>query len=73
MATGQQMGRGIAMCGHHAAVEELPAGFGNALATGPERSRTKSFDLPGWVLNPLSIGAFNALYFWREGKNSSLF
>jgi FAD/FMN-containing dehydrogenase len=73
LAAGQQLGRGIAMCGHHAAVEELPAGFGNALATKPGRSRTMPFDLPGWALNPFSIGAFNALYYRRESNKQQPF
>ena len=73
LATGQQLGRGIVMCGHHAAVEELPAGFDNVLATKPERSRPVPFDLPAWVLNPLSIGAFNAIYYRREKKKQRPF
>ena len=73
LASGQQLGRGIVMCGHHAAVEELPTGFDNALATRPERSRPVPFDFPAWVLNPLSIGAFNALYYQREGKRQQPF
>lgn len=73
LASGKNLGRGIAMCGHHAAVDELPAGFGNALAARPERSRTMPFDLPGWALNPLSIGAFNALFYRREGKKQQPF
>ena len=73
LATGGQMGRGIAMCGHHASVDELPPGFGSALACKKGRSRTMPFDLPGWVLNPLSIGAFNALYYRREGGKQQPF
>ena len=73
MATGQQLGRGIVMCGHHAAVEELPAGFDNTLAAQPGRCRQVPFDFPAWVLNPLSIGAFNALYCRRESKKQQPF
>jgi len=73
LATGQQLGRGIAMCGHHAAVEELPSGFDNALAAKPERGRPVPFDFPAWALNPLSIGAFNALYYRREGRKQQPF
>ena len=73
MATGQQLGRGIAMCGHHAAAAELPAGFGNALAVKPERGRQVPFDFPAWLLNPVSIGTFNALYYQREGKKQQPF
>ncbi len=73
MASGAQLGRGIAMCGHHAAVEELPAGFDRALAALPQRSRQVPFDFPAFVLNPLSIGAFNAFYYRREGKKQQPF
>jgi len=71
LATGQNLGRGVLMCGHHATAEELPAG--DALAVKPGRSRKMPFDLPGWALNPMSIGAFNALYYRREGKKQQPF
>lgn len=73
LATGKNLGRGIAMCGHHATVQELPADFGDALASKPGRSRSVPFDLPAWALNPLSIGVFNALYYQREGKKQQPF
>lgn len=73
LAAGQKLGRGIAMCGHHAGAEELPAGFGDALANRKGRSRTLPFDLPGWALNPLSIRAFNELYYRLEGKKQQPF
>lgn len=73
LATGERMGRGIAMCGHHAAAEELPSGFGDVLAGNKGRGRSVPFDLPGWALNPLSIGAFNALYYRREGRKQQPF
>ncbi|MDH4216771.1 MAG: FAD-binding oxidoreductase, partial [Gallionella sp.] len=73
LATGANLGRGIAMCGHHASAEELPPGFGSALATQKERGRKVPFDLPSWALNPLSIGAFNALYYRHEGKKQQPF
>lgn len=73
LATGKNLGRGIAMCGHHAAVAELPADFGDALASKPERNRTVPFDFPAWALNPVSIGAFNAIYYQREGNKHQPF
>jgi decaprenylphospho-beta-D-ribofuranose 2-oxidase len=73
LATGKNLGRGIAMCGHHAAVQELPADFGNVLASKPERSRSVPFDFPAWALNPMSIGAFNAIYYRREGSKHQPF
>jgi FAD/FMN-containing dehydrogenase len=73
LARGQKLGRGVAMCGHHAEPEELPPNFGNALAAKQVRSRSVPFDFPSWVLNPLSISAFNALYFRQEGKKQQPF
>ncbi len=67
VATGKNLGRGIAMCGHHAAGLELSADFGNALAAKTERSRSVPFDFPAWGLNSMSISAFNAIYYRREG------
>lgn len=65
LASGGDLGRGIAMCGHHAKVEELPD---NLPSSGkPQRSHSIPFDLPGWAMNRLSISAFNSRYFKREG------
>ena len=71
MASGRQLGRGIAMCGHHASVEELPVDFINPAQT--KRSRSIPFDFPSIALNPLSIAAFNALYYRREGAKQQPF
>jgi len=71
MASGKNMGRGIAMFGHHAAAEELPADYKKSDQSN--RSRSIPVDLPAWVLNPLTIGAFNALYFQREGSKQQPF
>ncbi|TXT26866.1 MAG: FAD linked oxidase domain-containing protein [Gallionellaceae bacterium] len=71
LATGQHLGRGIAMFGHHAASEDLPAGLDNS--PKPGRSRAIPFDFPAIALNPASIGAFNAWYYAREGKKREPF
>ena len=65
LARGQQLGRGIAMFGHHAATEELPVDFKSS--DKAKSSRSIPFDLPPLLLNPLSVGAFNALYYQHEG------
>jgi FAD/FMN-containing dehydrogenase len=65
MARGTQLGRGIAMSGHHAAMEELPSNFHRSIKPG--RRHTIPFDFPAWTLNSLSISAFNSRYFKREG------
>ena len=73
LADSKNLGRGIAMFGHHATKQELPADFSDALAIKTARTRSVLFDLPGWALNPLSIGAFNALYYQREGNKQQPF
>jgi FAD/FMN-containing dehydrogenase len=65
MTSGAQLGRGIVMCGHHAQQEEFRPGFRNAIK--PKRSRAIPFDFPAFALNPLSIAAFNALYYRKVG------
>ena len=66
MATGKNFGRGIAMCGHHAAAEEVPANFHGPVKLA--RSRSIPFDFPAWALNRLSISAFNSRYYQKEGN-----
>lgn len=71
MASGKHLGRGIAMCGHHAEAEELPVDY-----THPPRqkgSRGIPFNFPTFALNPLSIAAFNAMYYRREGAKQQPF
>ncbi len=67
MAGGAQFGRGIVMCGHHAAPDELAADCVQPFQVEAARTRSIPFDFPPWALNALSIGAFNAQYFSREG------
>ena len=71
MASGRNLGRGVAMCGHHASAEELPVDYRNPV--GSERNRAIPFDFPTFALNPLSIAAFNALYYRREGAKQRPF
>jgi len=65
LATGKNLGRGIAMCGHHAAAEEVPDNFHGDIK--PSRSHSIPFDFPAWVLNSRGISAFNSRYFKSEG------
>ena len=67
LASGAQLGRGVAMCGHHASVGELPPEIVDLLTPKPRRSVSIPFNFPAWVLNPLSISAFNSAYYRREG------
>lgn len=65
LATGKNLGRGIAMCGHHASAEEVPDN--SHLDIKPARSHSVPFDLPAWILNSRSISAFNSRYYRKEG------
>ncbi len=64
LASGPQLGRSILILGRHAgaqeiALEEKQAAFRNAGA-----GLSVDFDLPGWILNRYSIGAFNHCYYY---------
>lgn len=65
LATGKNLGRGIAMCGHHAAADEVPDNIHGDIKPAP--SHSIPFDLPTWVLNSRSISALNSHYYRREG------
>lgn len=71
LSQGQQLGRGVVMCAHHAEATMLPTGEAFNIQTA--RSRSIPFDVPAWVLNPLSIGAFNAWYYRHEGSKHQEF
>jgi decaprenylphospho-beta-D-ribofuranose 2-oxidase len=71
MASGAQMGRGIAMYGHHAAAADLPPGFNQNAVLKPGRSLP--FDFPDWALNASTIAAFNSRYYRVEGSKQSPF
>ncbi len=63
MARGRQLGRGIYMRGEHAAqAPRRPRGKANpSLFTMP-------VDAPGWVLNRLSVKAFNLAYYHKQQR-----
>jgi FAD/FMN-containing dehydrogenase len=58
LSRGPLMGRGILIKGRWAQPEEAPARFPPV-----PRRPTLPFELPGWVLNPFSVRAFNALLY----------
>ena len=65
LAGGKNLGRGIAMCGHHAQVDELQNNYPRSGKV--KHSRAMPFDFPVFALNPFTISAFNALYYHHEG------
>lgn len=62
LATGRRLGRGRYFRGNHApAVDRLPP----AARHGPIRV---PLDAPEWLLNRLTLGAFNAVYYHRQRR-----
>ena len=74
LAKGSTKGRSVVMLGEHARAEQLTgAAKQSPLDTAPHRKRKIPFDMPGWLLNPLTIGGFNALYYRLEGGKRESF
>lgn len=61
LSRGRSMGRGILMAGRWATKEEA----GGRKVREP-RPIPFPIELPNFALNPLTAGAFNALYYWRH-------
>ncbi len=62
LASGASLGRGIFMRGNH-----LPPGTGPAAPGRPSgRGIPVPFDFPSFVLNPLTVRAFNTLYYHKQ-------
>jgi FAD/FMN-containing dehydrogenase len=71
LATGDSLGRGVAMFAHHASNTEFTKA--DPMHSKPKRTRTLPFDFPAWILNPLSISLFNNLYYKRESSKQTPF
>ncbi len=64
LASGAALGRSLVMLGEHAARADLPTERrARPYQTPPRRRRSLPIDLPGFVLNPASVRAFNAAYY----------
>lgn len=67
LGTGNKMGRSILMKGEHALPEQLSAAQrAHPLAIPQKRKLNVPIDFPAFVLNPLSIKAFNFLYYHKQ-------
>ncbi|MDB5373267.1 MAG: linked oxidase domain protein [Belnapia sp.] len=60
LATGSSLGRGIL---------ETAEPSAEPIASAPPKPRRFPIDAPGWLLNGLSVRAFNALY-WRQASTA---
>ncbi|HXE27994.1 MAG TPA: FAD-binding oxidoreductase [Stellaceae bacterium] len=64
LARGDALGRSLLFLGEHARADELPGPRRlSPLALPKKHSRTVPIDVPGFVQNRWSIGAFNELYY----------
>lgn len=61
VSRGRAMGRGILMTGRWAEPDEAPRRLPPEL-----KKRVVPFMLPNWALNPLTVRAFNTLYYWKH-------
>lgn len=69
LGRGAALGRSLVMLGEHAAPSDLPSEqAGEPFATPPKRRLSVPFDLPALLLNPLTMRAFNTVYY-RTGAS----
>ena len=74
MSRGAAQGRSVVMQGDHAPADALSGARRlQPLRLKPRGMRNVPFDLPGWMLNPTTIRAFNALYYRAEGGKQAPF
>jgi len=67
---GKKQGRSILMRGEHALPEEIPSRYKkNPLILKKKKKLNIPFMFPSFVLNPLTVMAFNFLYFSKQRKN----
>jgi FAD/FMN-containing dehydrogenase len=74
LATGSAMGRSLVMLGEHALAAELgPEQARDPFVAKRRKKKAVPFDLPGFALNRLSVGAFNLAYYlngmMRQGES----
>jgi FAD/FMN-containing dehydrogenase len=63
LAKGKALGRSVLMRANPAKASDLPAGSGEPLSPRRRSERSVPFDFPGGLLNPLTVGAFNTLFY----------
>ena len=69
LTKGEQFGRGILIVGEHAREEELSESQKKKkLEVHGKMKITFPFNLPSWVLNTLTVKAFNFLYYGKNFK-----
>ena len=74
LASGDNLGRGVLIRGEHATPRDVQnAGIeGDPLAYQLPKQKSVPRDLPDFALNPLSVKAFNALYYARHANDEKI-
>lgn len=71
LGTGATLGRSLVMLGEHAVrADLLPQQAQVPFQTKPKRKLSIPIDFPAFVLNSLTVRAFNALYFWAGTRKT---
>ncbi|MDR3272976.1 MAG: FAD-binding oxidoreductase [Flavobacteriaceae bacterium] len=65
---GAKIGRSILMIGEHATLTELPKWKENPLKSKKKIKLNVPFNFPSFVLNTLTVKAFNFLYYFKQRK-----
>lgn len=63
LSGGKDLGRSILILGRHARASELKPGNPSPVSTETKQVLKVPLDMPSWILNRYSIGAFNSLYY----------
>jgi FAD/FMN-containing dehydrogenase len=71
LARGSSMGRSVLMRANHATREEVPASLGDPLSPRRAARRSIPFDFPSAILSPLTIRAFNTVFYRAHGTSSA--
>lgn len=70
---GRNLGRSIMLRGEHARLQELPQKLqANPLKIKDKLKLTVPFNLPNFTINPLTVKAFNFLYYNKENFKKSV-
>lgn len=74
IASGKNLGRGVLMLGEHASPDEIPCQHRHRPLESHRGSKLNlSFDMPTFLLNSFSIGAFNTLYYHAHALSKKTF
>jgi len=73
LASGAKLGRSVLIRGDHARVADIPAKLRAAPLSVPRRRmRSVPFHLPGFILNPVTVKAFNECFYRRHRQGPAV-